>query len=284
MVRVISAKYIHKQNTSKINGPMRVYIISFMISIGCILVSYCPYGIESAGVILLSIGCSGVAASIMAFFLECMNIRANKRMAKEYRNILLYDLHVQLKKVFERILWFDKVINEIDLNQEDQYFLSLDFLRKEYVQNNYECLSFEAVKFQVENIISKYKKENITDEIAPQDKVNRMFGIIGNASDLVTYEVNRLRQNKMILILHNVMREEDIDSIIRISDIRFLKVPDSNFSSTILFLWEAYKKIEEICNYKDDFYITWQPSKDFIDLLYEDKMHKSAPIPKPAGE
>ena len=46
-----------------------IYIISIFVSLIFIVVSYIPYGIKGAEVILQGVGCSGITAGIMAIYI-----------------------------------------------------------------------------------------------------------------------------------------------------------------------------------------------------------------------
>ncbi len=83
MVRIVSSKNVKNKKKRITSGTMIIYGITFLVSIGLISISFCPGGFEVAGTVLLSIGCSGVAAAIMSIFLEISNIQ-NKKEQEEF--------------------------------------------------------------------------------------------------------------------------------------------------------------------------------------------------------
>lgn len=250
-----------------------IYIISIVVSLIFIIVSYIPYGIKGAEVILQGMGCSGIAAGIMAIFIDDIQQKQNKKRISELREKFLWRLNVQLKLLFKRIIWFDHVILEHDLDKEIGYYLSLDFLSEAFKWNYYKSDKIENVEDEINEIINKYNKEKWEDsEAITYDKVEKMFNIIGFASAELQSEVDNLLNNEMYLIVNGIMTTKEIKELYGClrNHVQFLQVKGTNYSTSLLFLLQAYKFVRSMGNYQeDDMYITWQLPKDTLQMVLE---------------
>lgn len=255
-----------------------IYIISIVVSLIFIIVSYIPYGIKGAEVILQGMGCSGIAAGIMAIFIDNTQQKQNKKRILELREKFLWRLNVQLKLLFERIIWFDHVILEHDLDKEIAYYLSLDFLSEAVKWNYYKSDKIESVEAEINKIINKYDKEKWKDsEAITYDKVEKMFNIIGFASAELQAEVDNLLNNEMYLIVNGIMTSKEIRELYAClrNHVQFLQVKGTNYSTAVLFLLQAYKLVKSMGNYhEDDMYITWQLPKDAVRMVLEKRAEK----------
>lgn len=253
-----------------------IYIISIFVSLIFIIVSYIPYGIKGAEVILQGVGCSGITAGIMAIFIDIAQQKQQKKRISELRENYLWSLNVQLKHLFERIIWFEHVILEHDLDKDIDYYLSLDFVAEAHKWNYYKIDKLENVE---DEIINKYDKEKWHDnEVISYDKVEKMFNIIGCASAKLQTEVDNLLNNEMYLVVNGIMTSKEIGDLyvcLR-NHTQFLQVRGTNYSTALLFLLQAYKLVRSMGNYhEDNMYITWQLPKDTLQMVLEKRAERN---------
>lgn len=124
----------------------KIYIWTIVISL-LLLIPACIWNCNIM-TILSGIGCSGIAAAIMAIFLDMASLkRENERKAKT-RAIYFRELKEQLKMMIERILWFDERLNEnFDWDKDPAIYSTLQYML--YAGQQYpgeETISFEEAE------------------------------------------------------------------------------------------------------------------------------------------
>ena len=72
----------------------RVYKASIVISILIILLSYVPYGIAGAETILVSVGCSGIAAGIMAIFIDIAQKKQEEKRIMQLKKSIIWAAYI----------------------------------------------------------------------------------------------------------------------------------------------------------------------------------------------
>ncbi len=274
MVHIVSSKNIKSRKKRILSGAMLIYGITLLVSIFLIVVSFCPGGYEAAGTVLLSIGCSGVAAAIMAIFLEISSVKNKKEQEEFFRYTYFNDLNQQLKKLFERLLWFDKTLGNVDISKDMDYYLSLDFISEAEMLDVYETITFKEADLRIQKLFEKYKEEKWNDNEITWEQINRVLQIIGRASVGVTYEIDRLKDDKFELIQRGIIDANDIEEIIRCVDghTRMLLTGKMKSINSLRFPWKAYKKLHDICGFCDDFYVSWQSDRNILDVYVDSKM------------
>ena len=105
----------------------KIYFWTIAISI-LLLIPYCNWD-HSFLSIISSIGCSGIAAAIMAIFLETAAENRERERNAKARSIFFKGLSDELKTTLERILWFDSRIedNEFDWSKEPASYYTVNF-------------------------------------------------------------------------------------------------------------------------------------------------------------
>ena len=218
MIRVVGSKNVKNRKKRIISRAMLIYGITLLLSIILIVISFCPGGSKAVGTVLLGVGCSGVAAAIMAIFLEISSIQNKKEQEEFCRYTYFNDLNQQIKKLFERLLWFDKALGTVDINKEMNYYLSLDFLSEASMLEIYETITYEEADLRVHKLFEKYKEEKWKNNEITWEQINRVLQIIGRASIGVTYEIDRLKGDKFDLIQRGIIDVNDVEEIIRCVD------------------------------------------------------------------
>lgn len=253
---------------------MLIYITTLFISVILIILSLFPGGYAAVGDVMMGIGCSGLAAAIMAIFLERANKKSNKEMNEFYRYTYFNDLNQQLKKLFERLLWFDKAIVYLGVDKDLDYYLSYDFLLEAGRLEIDEILHFEEADTCVKALLDKYDEDNWDDVNVSWNQVNKMLQIIGKASEGVFSELDRIKKDKFFLIHRGLIEVEDIEEIIGLLEgyPRMLSTGKSKSITYLEFPWKVYSKLRSICGYRDEFYISWHSCKDFINTYVDSKL------------
>lgn len=255
-------------------GNNFIYYLTLVISFLLILISFLPYGISGAESILQGLGCSGIAASLMSYFIEKQTRVKERNKINEYRQIFLADLNQELKHVIERIIWFDMAIKKINLDKDLSYYLSIEFLTDAYNLVLYREDSFENIKDKIKSIEEKYK--NFEGEDDEYRKIVYMFRIIGCASNSAQNEMEKLNRNKVFLITNNIFSEEEFYQLnmYGIKAIELLMFKETNYATMLMLLFEGYEKVRKIGNFNDNLYITWQAQGSAIDLLLRERKNK----------
>ena len=136
----------------------RIYIGTIIVSLGLILFSFIPHGWKIWENILVSIGCSGIAAAVMAIFLEMHDERKEEKRRKELRQTFLVELDSELRHLFERVLWFEGVLDKIDLSKEIEHYTSINFIKKRILLNIIARRSWLIVKARLLEFVRSIRK------------------------------------------------------------------------------------------------------------------------------
>lgn len=207
--------------------------------------------------ILSSIGCSGIAAAIMAFFLESTSGKKEKERKIKARAIYFRKIEDQLKMMLERILWFDERLNDdFDWTKDIESYLSLRYMI--YASEQYpnkETISFEEVKVRLNTLKDKYSIERQA-KMQPEklQKVQKMFSILFVSGQELLLEANSIWNFRIELDTGDYMTLNEIENIyfqiyFGISMCR----PNKNYSLAISSLESAYKMIRKVGNYNNEF-------------------------------
>ena len=100
-----------------------IYFIGLAISVLLIILSIycCPF----CAAILSGVGCSGVAATVMAYFLERASAKRKADRLKNARYVYFQSLNNQISMLIGRTLWFYYRLVDETFNwslQDDKYF------------------------------------------------------------------------------------------------------------------------------------------------------------------
>ena len=260
----------------------KIYIITIEISIGLIFFSFLPYGWKVWENILVSIGCSGITAAIMAIFLELYDEKKERIRRKQLRQAFLSGLECELRYLFERVLWFDNVLDKINLSKDIEYYLSLDFISEAYSIGYYQQTSFNACEREIEQICRKCQPESLLCKDSEMiSKVQKMFSIIGSASKTIIAEFDIIKRNQMFLITNGIFTSEELKTMHTCigKNVELLSTPNTSYGLPLNFLLEGYKNVHKWGQFEDDtMIISWKNCKNPIELLIE-KRKKEATDP-----
>lgn len=259
-----------------------IYVGTVLTSIGLILFSFIPYGWKVWENILVSIGCSGIAAAIMAIFLELNDEKKVKNRREQLRQTFLAGLDDELRHLFERVLWFDNILDKIDLSKEIEYYLSINFISEAHSAGYYRQTSLDECESEIKQICKKYELEALRGrDSETRSKIQKMFFIIGSASMSIITELDIIKRNQMFLITNDIFSIEELNEIYVCTEnhVELLRTPDTNYGGALEFLLSAYKKTHEMGHFNQNIMIiSWQNCKNLIRLLIEERRSKSSNI------
>ncbi len=154
----------------------RLYTITIIVSIVLILPSlFCDTAFIA---VLSSVGCSGLAAGIMAIFLEKAESTREKKKIAKARHIYFGEMNNQLTMTIERLIWLDERLHEDgfnwDLNPSE--YSSLKYMLYSHSIANERKVTFQEAEKKILQIGDEYNLENI--KTLPEEqrlKVQKMF-------------------------------------------------------------------------------------------------------------
>lgn len=221
-----------------------------------ILASFTTCDSSLAGV-LSGIGCSGIAAAIMAIFLERENSKREREKADKAKALYFNQLYDQLKMLAERILWFHERISDDTFNWDlpDKEYSTLNYMLAMGSKYPSYSLSFDEAIDKLRSIGEKYSLENIKalDEQEVR-KINRLFQIVASGASYLLMEANAINGNKLILEIEDYLSiKENKQLMFDISlSIGLMPKTDKNYQAVIESLISATEKLREIGKYTDD--------------------------------
>lgn len=206
--------------------------------------------------ILSGIGCSGIAAAIMAIFLDMASLkRENERKAKT-RTIYFSELKEQLKMMIERILWFDERLNEnFDWDKDPAIYSTFQYML--YAGQQYpreETISFEEAEARLNILKDKYSLEQQSKMQSDYlQKVQKMFMILAASGITLLSEANSIKECRVELDAEDYMSLDEIESMcFQISlGVSLMCKANKNYGAAIQSIVSAYKAICKVGNYTD---------------------------------
>ena len=152
----------------------KIYILTIVISIAFII----PGCIVSYPVlnVLSSIGCSGIAAAIMAIFIEKHTKNQQETVKKKARKAYFQELHGQLKMMLERIVWFDERMDDaqFDWGKNPIEYSSLKYMI--WATENYPeyVMSYNDIRDALLKIAGKYNLEH-QENMSTNEKIKELL-------------------------------------------------------------------------------------------------------------
>lgn len=210
--------------------------------------------------ILSSIGCSGLAAAIMAIFLEDASIKKENEKKAKARAIYFRELNDQLKMMLERILWFDARMNEdFDWDKDPASYSTFHFML--YASQQYpkeEVILFQEAEKRLQGLEQKYNLEQQA-KMTPEQllKTQKMFLILSASGLSLLSEINSIRGSRVELHAEDYISLKEIENLsFQIPlGISLMCKPNKNYGAAISSLLSAYKTIRNIGNFSDKIHI-----------------------------
>lgn len=140
----------------------KIYVWTIIISVALLILS-CFWS-TPIFTLLSGIGCSGLAAAIMAIFLESADAKRVVEKKARTRTAYFEAIKEELKIVLERILWFDmRTMDEnFDWEKEPAFYSTMEFIL--WASETYpeeEEISFQAAEKRLNSLAEKYAVENL---------------------------------------------------------------------------------------------------------------------------
>ena len=237
---------------------LKIYIITILCSMLLFIPSLlceCSYSnLLPLQDVFSGIGCSGIAAAIMAFFLECSNNRREQEKLKKAKSLYFKQIYDQLIMVIERILWFNERLHDISFNWDlqDSDYSTLGYMAGMGPRYPETLLAYDKAINKLKDIGVKYNIDNIETVAEPDKyKINRMFKIVSASCSYLLNEAITIKNNKLILGVEEYMNLDENKSIV--FDISFfvslMSKPDKNYQAAVDSLISVIEKIRKIGQY-----------------------------------
>lgn len=248
----------------------RIYIAAIIISL-LLLIPSCIYQ-KSLFTVLSGIGGSGIAAALMAIFIEREATRKNKIQKQSFIRVYLNSINSQLKMLIERVLWFEERTNDVeyDWSRPIQDYSSLQYMLWASIQfPESESITFQEAKVLLEKIGHKYnldQQSKMNNEA--KNRTYRLFAVIASTTRSLLAEVQRLNNDKLILHSNGYLDINTADALLwKINcAIGLMNAPGKNYDVAIKMLVEAVEQIRDIGGFSDGINIGLHGSIGFNEL------------------
>lgn len=237
----------------------KIYIITIFVSIALLIPSlFCNPSQSTRTYSLLSvlsgIGCSGIAAAIMAIFLEYSNNKKEQEKLKKAKSLYFKQIYDQLVMMIERILWFYERLPDASFNWNlpENVYSTLNYMVGMGTKYPEKSLTYAEAINKLKCIGDKYNLDNIK-QLSEDDKhkVNRMFQIVAASASYLLNEANSIKNNQLVLDIEDYLGLDENKSIM--FDISFfvtlMAKPDKNYQAAVDSLINVTEKIRKIGMY-----------------------------------
>ena len=232
---------------------IKIYIATIFISI-MLIASSLVYNTNFT-TLLSSVGCSGFAAALMAIFLERSAIKREKKRQMNAKSLYFVDIYKQLTMLFERILWFDERMNDKEFNWDlphSQYTSLKYMLAASSFYGNERNVTYKEALSLLNKVGEKYTLEKQSAMPAEElEKVQKMFLIIAYSCNSLMFELNSIRDNKLILHNENYITLEKTNNLVFSITLAMgtMITPNKNYSVAIKELISAANTIRNTGGY-----------------------------------
>ena len=220
---------------------LKIYIITILGSMLLFvpsLVCECSHSnLQPLYNVFSGIGCSGIAAAIMAIFLDYSNNRREQEKLKKAKSLYFKQIYDQLIMVVERILWFNERLQDADFNWgtyngqgPTDFFCSAHYNNFIVLSGNYSCL-LAPIDFDL-----AFEKEFFVNN----DKESQNFGKNDNSAfdQFLNREINTLLFNIINIKESEYYLNQNIEQ--KFKDIIYFLLNDSLIESYM----KTFDKIE----------------------------------------
>lgn len=237
----------------------KVYIITLLISTALLLPSFFYNSSQSTDYcpllsVLSGIGCSGIAAAIMAIFLEYTNNKREQEKLKRAKTLYFRQIYDQLVMMIERTLWFYERLPESSFNWDlpDYVYSTLKYMVGMSTRFPERSLTYAEAINMLKDVGEKFNLDNIK-QLGENEKhkINRLFQIVAASASYLLNEANSIKDNKLILDVEEYMGLDQNKSIM--FDISFfvtlMAKPDKNYQAAVESLIRVTEQIRKIGMY-----------------------------------
>lgn len=228
-----------------------IYILSLVVSV-VLIVPFCINKECIIFIVLESIGCSGVAASLLAIFIYAFESKKKQNEVQHYKEFYIKPLYDDFVILIEKLLWVSEFIDSPAVN----WTLPLESYTKVefqlYVDHNFKSknvYSFDDVKLKLNEFGNKYNQSNyLLLNAVEKTKIKKVFSIIlVNMRHLIS-SINTLVEQRLFLDYLNIISLENIDTISRQINLvcYIFEKENTNYESAIKLLLASFDMISHI--------------------------------------
>lgn len=236
----------------------KIYIITIIIST-CLIIPSCISCMESYKIVSLfsGIGCSGIAAAVMAIFLESAALKREQAQKQKSKNRYFYGIYAQMKMLLERLLWFEEKLQVRDFNWDldPREYSTLNYMAFAAQGGGGENLSFQEFEKRINVLCEKYNLENIKNfSDNDVEKITKMFRILYESSEQLLIALNRLKSDELILENEGYISLDDNRAIAFniCLGIGLLNKKNKNYGVAISQLMTAFVMLRELGGFSDE--------------------------------
>ena len=237
----------YKLKTKKIqlfSGNQCINIITLFVSLVLVCSSFVTKQTTKITSILEGIGCSGIAAALVAVFLE----RQENRKLKTKINSYFSNLHENLKLAIEHLIWLSDRFedNKIEWNLPIEKMISYKFNLSESDKARPVSMKHSDAVSKLVSIGEKFSLNNIShfrDEEV--EKISKLFTIVLQDLIPVMKELNSLKSNALTLQTLDYLSQEELDQLIfdLSLSVTIMSRKDKNYNVAVLKLKSAFSTI-----------------------------------------
>ncbi len=234
----------------------KIYFITIIVSLLLLLPSLFCKATPLLS-ILSGMGCSGIAAAVMAIFLDMANTRRESQRQQRTKTLYFKHIYDQLIMMMGRILWFSERLSDESFNWEldDNVYSTMNYMVAVSTKYPNESISYKDAVERLSVIGEKYNLDNIKSiSENEKHKILRMFQIIAAGSTYLIIEANNIKANKLILEAEDYFSVEDNDQLMFDISLALglMGKPDKNNKAIIGSLIRATDKIRELGHYTNN--------------------------------
>lgn len=245
-----------------------IYVITILVSI----VLTIPFMIWETSVlsVLSGVGCSGIAAAIMAIFIDAKIDKDRKSKVDKAKHTYFKKLYDELVYILQRVLWFDERLKDSDFNWDlpPESYSQIEYMlfASKYPQ---KTMSFDDAMRCLDQCSKKYTLEKVracTDQ--EKERTYKMFRIISASAYYLKDSLKTVKQNEIMLNIEDYLSLEKLNNLdfkINLA-LTIMEKTDKNYALVIEFLSQATKSLREECGFKNDFQIAILGSYPMSDI------------------
>lgn len=232
-----------------------LYITAIVISVVLLIIFH--YFETEISDIMINISCSILAASILAVFIDEMNLKREIKEKNKFKKIYFEEINNHLSLILGEILWFEEYKNEefIDWNWDIELFLDLRF--KVHASKYYKEkeITFEEAITMLNDISDKYTYDKILEmKDIEKFKICKMFYIISHECIFILERLNEFDKNKLFLDSENYLKLTDLTNLLHDMKLCYtlMSKPEKNYGLAIRLLISSAKTIRQLGNYNNN--------------------------------
>ena len=206
--------------------------------------------------ILSSVGCSIVAATVMAYFMDSDRIRREQTQLHKSKNMYFHSIYEQLKMFCERFLYFDEIIAEptASFDMQPKEYYTLKYILESGSLYKGKGYSYEEGISLVKEKAKKYSLDELNKKSDDERvKIKKMFLILAEGSGYLLKEANRIKDDELVIETEGFADIKQIEEILfDISlGISLMYKEDKSYGAAMDALVDALDQVRKLGGYND---------------------------------